>query len=398
MKNQIQRRDFDLHRAILWLMLIVIFALTGGCGPAPQPGVQVTKTGWEAQRYGLYNKVWGSTISTSQVDLLTNTWKKIVVNGYVTTDSNGQGKMRKDYPSNTCTVYVFQQSSAGVLSEAITTCPKGTTGQGCTNASTWLLNNCGIRAVTLPASVVFKGTMVTIIEYRELEVAVVLSSEGVAEVTPTDQPDQVFEVHPGLAAYAVTNEFREQAEGFFGFPPGVEVDFEQMIGPIESMDQVRQIQSANLILRSQGLPMVPLPEPIVLGLRWLTDQPEDFRVTEAAINFIDWVKLGQIFPDVPMPSAFEAHGETLDLRSIPYDTENARRLLDEAGYPTELEIFLVYDESIPGLADLAFAIADELRAYQRFVVNIQSFNPDNAEAVFAELEATNLPILVLSGY
>lgn len=398
MKYQIQRRDFDLHRVFLWLMLIVIFVLMGGCGPAPQPGVQVTKTGWEAQRYGLYNKVWGSTISTSQADLLTNTWKKIVVNGYVTTDSNGQGKMRKDYPSNTCTVYVFQRSSAGVLSEAITTCPRGTTGTSCTNASTWLLNNCGIRAVTLPASIVFKGTMVTIIEYRELEVAIVLSSEGVAEVTPTDQPDQVFEVHPGLAAYAVTNEFREQAEGFFGFPPGVEVDFEQMIGPIESMDQVRQIQSANLILRSQGLPMVPLPEPIVLGLRWLTAQPEDFRITEAVANSVNWVSLAETFPDIPTPRVFEAQGQILDLRSMPYDTENARRLMAEAGYPDGLEIVLVFDDSIPGLANLASAMTDDLIGSGIFIVNMQPFNPDNAEAVFAELEATNLPILVLSGY
>ncbi len=387
------------RRIIPCLLVIFILGSVTGCGGAAtsMPGVQVTKSGWQAQRYGAYSKVWGSTVTPMQLDLLNNTWKSIVLNGYVTTDANGQGKMKKGTTS-TCTVYVFQRSSAGILSEAITTCPRGSTGTGCTNASTWLLNNCGIRAITLPANITFKGTMVTIIEYRDLEVTVILSSEGVAEVTPTDQPDQYFEVNPGLAAYAVTNEYREQAEGFFGFPPGVEVGFDVMVGPIERMDQVHQIQSANLILQSQGLPMVPLAEPVILGLRWLNAQPEDFRVSEALATSIDWVRLQETYPDFPLPVVFEAQGQTLDLRRVPFDIESANVLLAEAGYGSGFEMIIVFDESIRGLSEIAYAIAAELTENIGIAVTIQSFNADNAEGVFAELDATNLPVLVLSGY
>ena len=403
MKRQTHQVFFDLYRVILCMVMIIIFGSIVGCGSGSvpvtgnTPGVQVVSSTWKAQRYGAFAKVWGSTTTQMQLDLLNNTWKSIVVNGYVTTDVTGQGKMTNS-TNSACVVYVFQNSSAGITNEEISTCPRGSTSTSCTRTSTWLLNNCKIRAVTLPASVTFKGTMVTIIEYRDLETVVVLSSEGVAEVSPVEQPDQIFEVNPGQAAYAVTNEFREQAESFFGFPPGLEVGFDQMIAPIEQMDQVHQIQSANLILRSQGLPIIPLPEPFILGLRWLNEIPQDSRVTQAIANSIDWANLQSLYPDLPMPAVFEAQGQTLDLQSIPFDTETARRLLSEAGYSSGQEMFILFDESISGLADLASGIAGELTSNAGFVVNISSFNSDNAEGVFAELDKTNLPILVLSGY
>ncbi len=396
MKYQIPKKTHWGKRLFSCLVLIVMFWALGGCGSSP--GVQVTESGWQAQRYGLFNNVWGSTIAPLQLDLLNNTWRSIVVNGYVTTDSAGQGKMRKDYPSNTCTVYVFQSSSAGVTQETISSCPRGSTSTNCTKTSTWLFNTCKIRAVTLPANITFRGTVVTVIEYRELETAVILTSDGVAEVTPTDQTEKYFEVNPGLAAYTVTGEFRQQAEAFFGFPPGVEVTFDQMIVPIEQMDQVRQIQSVNLILYSLQLPVIPLPEPFTLGLYWLTAQPEDFRVSEAITNFIDWEKMNAAFPNLPMPRVFDVHGEVLDLRAMPYNPDNGMMRLDEAGYGEPIQIYLAFDETIPGLADLAYAISTELMSYNRFAVTVQPFNPETAGDMFTELEAKNLPVLVLGGY
>lgn len=385
---------FNLHVFFEWMVIVTL--LTGCGGQAATPAVQLTKSGWEAQRYLLFNKVWASITSLQQVDILNNTWKSVLLNGYVTTDATGQGKLRKG-ASSACTVYVFQSSHAGVTEEAISTCPKGSTSTSCTNASTWLLTNCGISAVTLPAKINFKGTAVTIIEYRDLEAVVVLSSEGVAVVTPNDQPDMPFEVNPTRAAYAVTPEFRQQAESFFGFPPGTEVNFDQFIAPIEQMNQVQQVQSANLVLRNQNLPIVPLPVPFMLGLRWLNEQPDNMRLSEAIAQSINWnSSMEQTFPGIPL--LFETQGQRLDLRSFPYDPGNGAALLAESGYPAGQEMVIAFDESIPGLADLAFNMSNELTNNAGLAINVQPFNPDSAEGLFADLEARKIPVLILSGF
>lgn len=383
-----------LHRLVLLLFLGGVSAFLNACTGS---GVQVTKSGWEAQRYLLFDEVWASTDLGTPTDLhrLNNSWEELALNGYLTTKTNGQGKMRQ---GNSCTVYVFKSSGFLASSkETISTCPRGSTGAGCTDASTALLSNCGASVVTLPATISFIGTQVIVIEYRRLESVAIIVAEGTAVVDPVDEVQPTFEVTAQRAAYAVTPDFQPQAEQFFGFPPGVEIDWVEMVQPIQDMDQVDQIQSANSILRGQDEPLVPLPQPFQVGMRWINEVTDDIRLSQAIAFMVDWNQASANLLPPEIPLVFVSQGEQIDLRVTQLDPDQGFQLMEEAGFATDELVMLAYDQSIPELAGLAEQMQAWLLEMGGITVELIAVDPQQAAEILENLREPGMHAIFLGG-
>ena len=382
-----------LRRLALLLFLGGVAAFSSACSSSS--GVQVTKSGWEAQRYLLFDEAWASTDLGKPSDLhrLNNSWQELALNGYLTTKKNGQGKMRR---GSSCTVYVFE--SSGFLassSETISTCQRGSTGAGCTDVSTALLTNCGASVVTLPAKINFAGTQVIVIEYRRLESVVIIVAEGTAIVDPVDESQPTFEVNAQRAAYAVTPEFQPQAEQFFGFPPGVEIDWVDMVRPIHDMDQVDQIQSANGVLLGQGVPLVPLPQPFQVSLRWLNEETDDIRLSQAIALMVDWNQASANLLPPEIPLFFLTQGEQIDLRVTRPNPDQGLRLMDEAGFARDEPLMLAYDQSIPELARLADQVQSQLSEMAGITVELIGVDPQQAADTIEKLREPSMHAIYL---
>jgi hypothetical protein len=377
----------DLSKAPRALKAICTILILAGCCLG-KTGCGVTGSGWQAHRYGLFDMVWASIDSTlpDQVQKLDNTWKNVLNNGYVTTDSTGQGEIKK----NTCHAYIFQSGSGLMKKEYLSACPKGAV---CTIS----LKNCsGITVVTLPAKITFKGTYVTIIVDNSRETVIVMSSEGIATVTPKEKSYPSFDVGPGYGAYAVTSAKRGEAGLFFGFAPGELRDLGQFIVPIENLGQIQQVQSANLIATSQRLPIIPIPAPNSVNLTLLNGKYDDSRVLEAIVRGVNiYPILDRDFLGIPF--YFTAQGERTNLRSLGYDPELSNQLFQQAGVKHGTEMILAYDESIPGLSSLAAFIADEMNKTGAIIVKLQGVNLKDNENPLAGLEESGLPVLFMGG-
>lgn len=371
---------------------LAILILFSAC--SPPVGVQPTVTGWQAQRYLLFDKVWASISSASSLDLLDNTWKSVLANGYVSTDAAGQAKMKK---GSSCIVYVFQKSGFLVTEEVISTCPKGSGSSGCSNVSTATLQNCGIRVATLPAGVTFKGTLVTLVDYQELETVVVFTSEGVATITPHEDAALSFDLAPDQAGYWVTPEYREQAMSVFGFEPGMPVDFGRMAAPVESLGLIDQLRSANLVLKSQGRPLIPVVMPYRLGLSWYDPAFDVGSLPDVISLGAEWNALLKNSEFQEAQFWFNNQGEMRDLLTFGFDPDKAQARLAEGGYPNGQEIVLAFDESLPGMAHLAESIRAAFLEMKLIVFDLRPYNPDTADAVFKELSAAKPPLLILGG-
>jgi hypothetical protein len=376
----------SLRHAALVLAAISLVFITCGCGT---PGVQVPGSGWQAQRYGQYNIVWASTNISfpDEMQELDNTWRQVISDGYVTTDASGQGKVNR----GACNAFVFQSGSGAFKQEYYSACSKSTT---CT---TTLVNCTGITVVTLPGNITFKGSTITIVVNNPMETVMVMSTDGMAVVTPSDSSMPAFEVPAAQGAYAVTSKSREQAQAFFGFGPGEIRDLAAFVVPIENSGQIQQVQSANLISVHQGLPVIPLPTPYTLQLSWLDEKYDDIRLSQAIVLGAPLPPiLDKLFPGILV--YFSTQGERIDLRSIDYDPARSMQLLAEAGYPQGQEMVLAYDESIPGTQELAATIADSLNQNGQISMSLQAVNLFKDENGLNELISTaGPPVLLLSG-
>jgi hypothetical protein len=366
------------RQATRWLALAAVVVLTSACS-SPN-AAQVGGSGWEVQRYLAFNSVWASITELLVVENLPDsTWRGLVTNGYVTTDADGQGRIRRDQ----CTAWVFQKSSWGFSREEVSACARGSTSVQCSTASTALFQNCAISVVTLPATVTMQGTVVTVVYNQEAELTLAIVHEGGVLMTPADAPDDaVFEVPAGAAGLVVRNEFRR-------------IGFEEAAQIIAELGQMDQMQRANLLVREQGLPMVPFDQPFALGLRGLPDDALDPRVSEALFYGANWpVLMREIFPNQDVPIYLMTAGRGRDLRDAPYAPERSRELLAEAGYPNGIELVLWYDSSIEELPPLTDFLAGMLGEAGIFV-EIRSVAPDDAPEVLADASAGREPALLI---
>jgi hypothetical protein len=377
---------------ISFVIFSVIALLATQC--EPPDSVQVGDSGWDAQRYINFDEVHGNINNLNDLERIYSAWKNIVNGGYVTTDEDGQARMyRPDDAGCPGYVFVFQETTLSGSETVLSTCQRG---DACAENATFFLENCDITLTTLPATINFIGTQVTIIENRELESVVVLTSEGSAIVSTVD--GEKFEVEENSAAYAVTPELRDKAVEFFRFGPGEVVGFENFVEPIEALGVTPQIQRANLILVGNGLPVIPIPEAYNLQLRWLNDKPEDTRLALAVLYSFEWGP-DQEATFAKIPFLFTTPAETLDVREFAVnDPELSAAYLDEGGYPDGFELIITYDNSIPGVEELAIHMAKLLQEYGLFHINdVLQFDVDNAGDLFTELEGSEIPVLVLRG-
>jgi hypothetical protein len=376
----------------LILIIVGLMALTAGCSQNPTPAVKATVSNWQVQRYLSFDKVWANFNSLSTLDPLDNTWRKVLVNGFVTTDPSGQGKM----VNGSCTVYIFQGSSFGVTNETISTCPKGSGSSGCSNASTALLNSCGIKVVTLPATITFKGTTVTIVENQGLGSVVVFASDGTAVVTPTDDPKQEFEVAAPNAAYWASPDYQVEALKFFGFPAGQLVDFPTMVVPVENMGLTPQLQSANVILQEEQHPIIPINPTEPIGMYWY-DMTRDYGPLADVIGqAVDWNPILDSSPFWANRLVFSDQKNWTDLRSYSFNPDAARKLLDASKLQAGQPLTIAFDQSIPGLAALAEAIKGSLEQNQLFFVKLVPLLPGEWDSTLEKEKETGNLVLVIA--
>lgn len=330
--------------AALLLLLFTVVACTG------TPGVQVSGSGWYARRW-VNDTAYASTNSSMPEDVypLGNTEQEVNDDGYVTTDANGQARVRKG--SWTC--YIFQNGSGATAQEYFQGCARGP-------SCTITCSGSGLSVVTLPANITINST-VTIVVFQELGAVVVLTSEGSAEVMPRGGGMPSFVVtgeDGGNGAYAVLPENLDKAINFFGFGPGEMRKFPDFIVPIQNMGQYQQLQSANLVLLENNLPIVPLPEPYSLILRWVGDE-YDARIANAILRTAN---LQPLFDKELMgiPVFFSVKEEKIDARAVDFNPDLGKQLFMEAGFPQAQPMILAYEERIPGALALAQQIAADL--------------------------------------
>ncbi len=369
--------------------------------PPNTEGAEAPGSGWQAQQFLNFPIAYASITSTdpNRLDQIGASFVDVVANGYVITDTDGQA-MTEDRDNPQCQIYIFQSTDLWVTHETISTCERGTTANCIYSSTSLQINNCSaVSVVTLPATVTFSGTSATLFEYQDpmaqgLAYLVVMVSDGFVSVTPKDNKLDRFDVHAGKAAYEVTPGYIPEGINFFAIPRGEEREFPDFVAPLQKMDQVRQAQSANLLLLSKNLAPIPMPELYQLNLRWLNVQYDDPNLSAGIPDMVDW---NAVLPK-GIPMRFTAQGQTADLRSSPYNPRVGLSLLGKSSrYPAGQKIVLAYDERIPGAAEMAGNIAKQLSQQEQIVVSPQGYNPENAGTFFAELEKAGIPTLVLSG-
>jgi hypothetical protein len=405
--NTARNLETYLRKVVPNAAVAIALSIATSCTPTSTgpPAVQVTTgagpgpSGWTARLYGNYEHAWASFTTPLTLEPLHvgDLHRSVVNGGYATTDSEGQAEMKYG-PS--CTVYTFQDSGAITAQETISTCPRGSGSTACTNTNTaWFVQNCpGISAVTLAATIVFSGTAVTILEHVDaadpkLAYVVVLVSEGEAIVTPADPNQPTLSLQASNAAYWVTPGFVQEGNAFFGFAPGTPVGLSDFVPAIQKMDQVRQMQRANLVLQSEALETIPLEVPYRLGLRWLDPAHDDSKVSQGLAQLVEW----QAALPEEVPGYFVTQGQTIDLRTVTRDPGAASKQLETLQFRRGQAIVLAFDDTIPGLADSAATIGKFLSSDQWVEVRLVPFNPNASDALLKELRAGDTPALVLGG-
>lgn len=377
--NQHTTRICSLQdRALTALVLLVVLLSTGGCGgggavaaptaapaaaaPAEAYPTQAAKPGgsdWDVQRYKTFDKVWASLNSVNTLERVYasySTWKKLYTNGYVTTSKSGQAKLRR----GSCYAYVYQKSQYAYSEVVKSLCEKG--GGNCCST----FQNCTAVVVTLPATVTFKGTMVTVIELVDEETTVVITHEGVAEVTytePTQRPGATVTVPAGYAAHFSTSKWEEWAKTQFNSEPGTPFPISgPLIDVLAQLGLLPQIRRVNAVLASEGLPLVPDPGPPFLNAVIINEGFADGRVAMALATGANWGTIvDEVYPGQNVwPALFYTPDEAIALRDQTYSQENAKNLLAEAGYYSPpLAIIIWYNADTAGLNQVASSLAKE---------------------------------------
>ena len=265
---------------------------------------------------------------------------------------------------------------------------------------------------------------------------------GTVRIRPADPALQTIELNALEGAYLATSGDSQLVTGLSALKPNTPLQISAFAEPIAEMNQIDPVQRANLLLQADGLNMVPLTvPPIKLSVKWLNEQQDTPQLSDAVTAAVNWDAVAEkaAILDTPIfmltqqravpltrltyqwspmlilrPTSEPAlvATPTVDLSGLlllqpttitayrPFELQNKYLMLEKAGIPQgqQKQIALIFDSTIPGAAEMADNITQQLESDQSFIVTMQAITPDTAADVIAKFDQSGIPTLVLGGY
>jgi hypothetical protein len=163
------------------LALLLISQLISCCGPGPTtataPAVKAIGSGYDVREDK--NAAWASINVLNPLDALSsNTWRSLVNNGMVTTDTNGIAELRNTGIS--CSgLYVFKNSGVKLGS-----CTPNAAGNWNCVVGAAASSNCNVGLASPSTNVTLRGTWVSLITLDNGALSIVTVTKGAVDVVP----------------------------------------------------------------------------------------------------------------------------------------------------------------------------------------------------------------------
>lgn len=422
-KTWVRRR---LGLGALFLACLLLSLLASACnGTPPPPSTPPKPTEAVVVQLSDFQvkddlaKAWATLSVMDAFDLLTtgNFQDPTITNWQVTTDHSGQAQLCPDAHINTstqtcadvaCRIYVYEDTVFGAYP-----CQKSAAGTtGCSLMGTQAVANCHMTINTISASATGLGTWYSLIYLWDSQMTIVVAGEGTIEVTPIvtlefegDVPPlaQMEPLERALAARRL--EIRERVPGeseeveiedgkaqFLYTAPdakleelGLDPDLpERAWHPTDQLpvlvEQLRiveprlvpwleriweraRLDDIDLGPRESIVPGDQLAV-ITYGEAW-----QDPRLQESILYAVDWFLLTEEFLGEPLRVQVARQEPTgslartgPDAREVGYDPEQAKALLEEAGYGDGTAMVLLVPAEDEPLIEAAKLVVEQMAA------------------------------------
>ena len=283
-------------------------------------------------------------------------------------DSSGEALLRGTLDNNQqCHIYVFQLTSLETKGCAKSQYTGGST-VTCQEEGSAAYKECNKNIQETPSGKVeIKGSWLSLTYLPDQQLTLVIVAEGTARVWPVTQfkdralGDEII-VEAQQFLYTAPDEVLQELGPVAGIPPRDARPVEELPPLIEELGIDDWIVRAIDQSRQDG-------KPIDVGPR-RTSRPSslfvvrgeggplgDLRVQEAVAQAVDWTAiLSRRFPDAEPVASLEFPDLQALTSQVPFDLDQARALLAEAGYPDGFLIVEVVSEQDGELVDVAEAM------------------------------------------
>jgi len=401
MSKERPRQSFSVSMVLSSLILAALVLICVGCD-----GAQID---FEVKR--LLPKVlvdfnFGGGKSTSQW-LNDTVYHDLPSGSTVWVDSTGEALLRGTLDNNQqCQIYVFRLTSLETKG-----CPKSQYTGGntvtCQQEGTAAYKECNKNTQVTPSGKVeVKGSWLSLTYLPDRQLTLVIVAEGTAQVWPVTQFQEgtlgdAIVVEAQQFLYTAPDDLLQEMGPVAGIPPRQARPVEELPPLVEELGIddwiVRVIDQA----REDGKPIDvgpgrPPPPSSLFVVHGEGGPLGDPRLQEAVAQAVDWTAiLSRRFPDAePVASLEFPDLRTLTSR-VPFDLDQARALLAEAGYPDGFLIVEVVSEQDSELVDVAEAMIgylSEAGLEVKFLVQ----PPQEVPATVEELLAAEQAVLRLA--
>jgi hypothetical protein len=283
-------------------------------------------------------------------------------------DSSGEALMRGTLDNNQqCTIYVFRLTSLETKG-----CPKSQYTSGntvtCQQEGTAAYKECNKNThETLSGKVEIKGSWLSLTYLPERQLTLVIVAEGTAQVWPVTQFQEgtlgdavVVEAQQFL--YTAPDDVLQEMGPVAGIPPRQARPVEELpplVGELGIDDWIGRVVDQS---RQDGTPIDtgpgrPPPPSSLFVVHGEGGPLGDRRVQEAVAQAVDWPAIiSRRFPDAEPVATLQFPDLQTLTSQVPFDLDQARALLAEAGYPDGFLIVEVVSEQDSELVDVAEAM------------------------------------------